>query len=241
MHLLDVSSVTFIGAQALLAPGFVLAIWLIVRERRRDAAILLGWWIAITLAFALRLPTTFQHGRYEMPVLPATLLLGWWGTWRLGRLLAERSALIGRVGGRAWALAFALLTLVFWWRGAAAFAADASAMDCIGVQTAQWLARNTHSGDALAVHDIGAVGYYVADRPLVDLAGLITPDVIPFIRDEARLMDYIVDRRAAYVVSSDAWHARLLSDPRLHFVYGSNCPAVIAAGGYQIGVYRLEP
>ena len=35
----------------------------------------------------------------------------------------------------------------------------------------------------VAAHDIGALGY-LDDHQLVDLAGLITPEVIPFMLDE---------------------------------------------------------
>ena len=235
-----VGSVPFVGAQALLLPGFVVGLWLALRERRVVPLVLLAWWLADTVAYAVRLPVIYQHGRYEMPVLPVLLLVGLWGSWRLSHWLLAHSGLLARVMSRAWKIAFVFLLLVFWLRGGIAFATDANVMDCIGVRTARWLAANTTPGDRLAVHDIGAVGYMLPGRSLVDLAGLISPAVIGFIRDEPRLLAYIIDQDAAYLVTSDAWHARMLSDPRVRLVFRSDCPVAREEGGYEIGVYRVS-
>ena len=223
----------------MLAPGFLLAVWLIVKERRWDAALLLGWWLAIALVYTVRLPSTFQHGRYEMPMLPGTIILGLWGTWRLRGYL--RGEAVQRVLTRSWKLAFALVLIAFWFQGASAIATDAEIMDCMVVKTAQWLEANTQPKDIIAVHDIGAAGNYLRDRTLLDLAGLITPDVIPFISEEPRLMQYILVHQATYLVTSAAWHPEMIVDPHAQPAYVGYCPIVRAAGGYEMGIYRVTP
>jgi hypothetical protein len=55
------------------------------------------------------------------------------------------------------------------------------------------------------VHDIGAMGYF-SDRELIDLAGLINPEVIPFIRDEEKIHDYMLKKNAAYFVGFNDWY-----------------------------------
>ena len=239
VHLFELLTITFIGAQALLVPGFLLAVWLIVKEHRWDAALLLGWWLAIALVYTVRLPSTFQHGRYEMPMLPGTIILGLWGTWRLRGYLRGES--VQRVLTRSWKLAFALVLIAFWFQGASAIATDAEIMDCMVVKTAQWLDVNTKPKDIIAVHDIGAAGYYLRDRTLLDLAGLITPDVIPFISDEPRLMQYILAHQATYLVTSAAWHPEMIVDPHAQPAYVGYCPIVRAAGGYEMGIYHVTP
>jgi hypothetical protein len=67
------------------------------------------------------------------------------------------------------------------------------------VETATWVKANIPPDALLAVHDIGALGYHVPN-PLVDLAGLITPEVVPFIRDEARLAQYLDETGADYLI-----------------------------------------
>jgi hypothetical protein len=239
VHLFDLLTITFIGAQVLLVPGFLLGIWLIVKERRWDAALLLGWWLAIALVYTVRLPSTFQHGRYEMPMIPGTIILGLWGTWRLRDYVPRGS--VQRIVTRAFQIAFALLLVAFWIRGASAIATDAEIMNCMVVETAVWLEANTQPKDVIAVHDIGAAGYFLRDRTLLDLAGLITPDVIPFIRDEPRLMQFILAHQATYLVTSAAWHPQLIVDSHVQPAYVGYCPIVRRAGGYEMGIYRVTP
>ena len=119
------------------------------------------------------------------------------------------------------------------------FGRDVQMIQSDMVVAAKWLAANVPSGQLVAVHDIGAVGYYLSDHPLVDLAGLITPDVIPFVRDEARLAQYIRAHKAAYLVTSDAWHPHLIHEPGISLVFQGTCPLVTQEGGYSIGVYRI--
>ncbi|HKJ37402.1 MAG TPA: hypothetical protein VJ972_01385, partial [Anaerolineales bacterium] len=60
----------------------------------------------------------------------------------------------------------------------------------------------------LGVHDIGAIGYFT-QNPIIDLAGLITPDVVPFIRDETRLSEYLDGQDAQYLVTFPSWYPQL--------------------------------
>ena len=91
----------------------------------------------------------------------------------------------------------------------------------------------------IAVHDVGAAGYYLQDHQLLDLAGLIAPDVIPFLRDQPRLMEYILAHHTAYLETSAAWHPLLLQDPRVQPVHINDCPVARSEGGYVLGVYRI--
>ena len=95
------------------------------------------------------------------------------------------------------------------------------------------------ANDTIALHDVGAAGYTLSNRRLLDLAGLITPDVIPFVRDEVRLMQYIRAHKAAYLVTSDAWHPHLVQEPDVSLVFEGTCPLVVQEGGYSIGIYRI--
>jgi hypothetical protein len=106
------------------------------------------------------------------------------------------------------------------------------------VATAQWLAEHTGSDDLLAVHDIGAVGYFTR-RPLLDLAGLITPKVIPIIRDEAALFEFVKSRQAEYLVTFPSWYRELTARPELHLIYSTGAPWAPQAGGDNMAVYRL--
>jgi hypothetical protein len=78
-----------------------------------------------------------------------------------------------------------LLLGCFLW-GARFYADDVSFIEEEMVATAKWIAANTPADAVIAAHDIGALGYFDRHR-ILDLAGLVSPEVVPFIRDETRL------------------------------------------------------
>ena len=47
----------------------------------------------------------------------------------------------------------------------------------------RWLCQNTPERSSIATPDIGALGYF-GRRRVVDLAGLVTPDMVPFLQRE---------------------------------------------------------
>jgi hypothetical protein len=79
--------------------------------------------------------------------------------------------------------------------------------------------KNVLPDALLAVHDIGALGYFVPN-PILDLAGLITPEVVPFIRDEARLAEYLAVESADYVIVFVSDYPNLTSQRTPVFVAG---------------------
>jgi hypothetical protein len=251
---------SLVGAQVLLVPGFL---WQIVSLLRRirtahrscpenedyqmpgpDFALMIllpvAWWFVHHLIYALRLPVGYQHGRYLMPTLPILLLYGIVGTTRWVRRSGgtpDRSWV--RVLHRALVLALCCLFVAFLILGGRAFAEDVCIIGCEMVDVALWLRDNTPPGALVAAHDIGAIGYW-SERPLIDLAGLVTPEVIPFIRDEGRLLAYLVQQGADYVVTFPSWYPSLVGNDRLVPVYRSDCLETRTKGGDNMVVYRIR-
>jgi hypothetical protein len=231
---------TLVGAQVLLLPGFAYALYQAIRRRDWPSLLPPAWWLAFLSAYALRLPVDYQHGRYAMPSIPILLLYGSWGT---AALLQPRSRQLAvRVLSRAAPAAIALLTLIFCLRGALAYRDDVAFIHNEMVATARWLNENTQPGDLIAVHDIGAVGY-LTDRPLLDLAGLITPEVIPFMTDAQRLAAWMAEEGADYVVffgDFSPTYALLADDPRLAQRYCTGYDWTRAAGHENMCVYQIQ-
>ncbi|HSR29317.1 MAG TPA: hypothetical protein VLY63_02045, partial [Anaerolineae bacterium] len=186
---------TLVGGQALLIPGFLYAAYRLVRRKDWAAVLPLVWWMAFISVYAWRLPVSYQHGRYVIPTIPLLVVYGTWGTALLFRPCSHQ--LWMRVLSRAMPVAIALLALIFWVRGAQVYRDDVGVIEGEMVATAHWLNEHTSPDDLIAVHDIGAVGY-LTDRPLLDLAGLITPEVIPFMTDAERLAGWMNQQGAAY-------------------------------------------
>lgn len=206
-RLARVFAAPLIGAQALLIPGVIVTAWALVRRISDPKMWLrlapLVWVVAHLGLYGLRLPVTYQHGRYEMPVIPALIALGVGGTAALLRW--DDARLWPRVLSRAATLAIVILQLAFVVLGARAYATDVAIVEGEMVRVAHWLEANAAPDDLVAAHDIGAIGY-LARQPILDLAGLVSPEVIPFIRDETRLEALIRQRGAAYLVTFPSWY-----------------------------------
>jgi hypothetical protein len=99
-----------------------------------------------------------------------------------------------------WNVLTGVLCLAFWLVGANAYAQDVTLIESEMVASAKWVAVNVPQGDIIAAHDIGALGYYDS-HDLIDLAGLISPDVIPFIRDEERLAEFLDYQGVSYLIA----------------------------------------
>jgi len=234
-----------VGAQVLLVPGFVYGL---VRccsaseslSARRGMVLLGSWFLAHLTLYALRLPVVYQHGRYEMPVIPALILVGVTGTAQLLEQIAQPR--LANLVKPATLAAGGLLGLAFLVIGAQAYAADVGFIQGEMVATARWLDEQTPPGSLIAVHDIGAVSYFTR-HPLLDLAGLVSPQVIPFMTDPVQLLDYMQTQGAAYAAFFPDWssaYRQLAADRRLEPVNTTGYPWTLDQGRANLTVYRLK-
>ncbi len=87
------------------------------------------------------------------------------------------------------------------------------------IDLALWLKRNTLENSLIALHDIGAVGYF-SGRNMLDLVGLVNPEITRYYLDaqskraiplsERRIIDYLKEKRPDYLVMFAEWD-RLLN------------------------------
>ncbi|MCS7071520.1 MAG: hypothetical protein NZM00_08450, partial [Anaerolinea sp.] len=207
----------------------------------RSALILalpLLWGCGLILLYAAWLPLPFQHGRYVIPALPALIVAGVIGT---GLLLTwARQILLVRAATRALALAAVLLFMVFViGPGRAAHQLDVDIIQQEMVAAAGYIAENLPPHELLVIHDIGAVGYF-APRPLLDIAGLINPEVVPLIGNPDGLWNLMAARGGRYLLAfADQIPNDDPSDPRLCPIYQSPGDAAIRAGGTKMVLYAL--
>jgi hypothetical protein len=231
------------GGQLLLVPGLVTFVIVAVRKlgsQRRAVWLLLPplWGVALIGLYTATLPLPFQHSRYVIPALPALIVAGVIGTGWMLRW--GRAALIARVLTRSAALAAALMFAVFAFGvGAQAYRQDVAIIDQEMVEPAHWIADNMPAESLLAVHDIGAVGYFT-QRPLLDIAGLISPEFIPTIADSNAMWALLAARGARYLMAMpDQVPGADADDARLCPVYQSEGRAAVGAGGEKMTIYAL--
>lgn len=252
LRFLDLLRVSLGGAEAgwqgmssahlLLVPGLLLAGWRSLQADWRRGRLLhllpLLWAGGHVLAYAWRLPVTYQHGRYLWAALPVWILYGLAG-W--GDLLwqGKRWSRIGRLLRQTAPLVFAVMLLLFFMLGAQAYASDVGFIQNEMVDVAYWLRENTAPDTLIAAHDIGAIGYF-AQRPLLDLAGLVSPQVISLLADEAALARYVRQSNAEYLVTAPGWpYEELTTRGDVRLIYSTDYAWTREQGLNNMEVYAL--
>ncbi len=227
----------------LLLPGLIVATWHALRadwaQRRLLFLLPLLWAGGHVFLYAWRLPVTFQHGRYLIPIMPVWILYGLAG-WVLvllyGSSESTRTLWLGQQVAR---LSFTCIMLFFLLQGALAFATDVAIVEGEMVTVAGWLATNTPPDALIASHDIGAIGYF-AERPLLDLAGLISPEVIPLLESEPALAQYILSSEAQYLVTAPGWpYTEITDQPSTLLRFTTHYEITKEQGLNNMAVYQL--
>lgn len=245
------------GGQVALMPGIVMYVgWRLRAWSAKPSQILIIWELAcwmlplvwavgLIVLYAWRLPADYQHGRYVLPALPALVMMGSAGLCIALRFIADPLKPITmvwrmhRVVVRAWAITILLLYAYYLVAGREIYRVDVAIIDGEMVTAAHWIRDNLPPDDLLAIHDIGAVGYFAA-RPMLDIAGLITPQVVPLIGQPDALWAFMQDRGTMYLLAfPNQIPGGRVDDPRLCAVYSTNAAVTQQVGHANMQVYRL--
>jgi hypothetical protein len=226
--------------QLLVGPGVVLLpglyIWLKAAVDRRKWSVFAAtiWCVGYLGLYVSRLPV-YQHGRYIMPAMPIIFLFGFFGF-----IEFVNSKKLNRYHWFAqtfWQGSAVAVTFLFVILGARSYSQDVALIESEMVVTAKWVADELPADAVIAAHDIGALGYF-DDHKIIDLAGLISPEVIPFIRDEKRLAEYLNQSGAEYLIAFPDFYPRLVqsADP----VFESKGLIAPALDQKNMAVFRWE-
>lgn len=232
------------AAHLVLLPGVITAVYLALQQdaqkRRLFYLVPLLWAAGHVFLYAWRLPVTYQHGRYLLPIMPVWIVYGLAG-WRslLGWL--PMTPHIGNLVRLATTAIFVILQIIFLVLGWPAYVNDVAVIEGEMVDVAHWLAENTAPDALIAAHDIGAIGYF-AERPLLDLAGLISPEVVPMLADEQALAQYILQSKATYLVTAPGWtYTEVVKSTQVQLLYSTGFVLTQEQGLNNMAVYQLRP
>jgi len=135
-------------------------------------------------------------------------------------------------------LALAIVTLP---AAASRYAWAVQNINAMQVEIGRWVAANTPPRARLALNDVGAIAY-VSRRPVLDLMGLVTPEVVPYRRQgEEGVVRYVLERCPDYVIVFPAWFPRLSArTDLLEPVHRVRLERWEVTGGSEMVVYRLR-
>ncbi len=181
-----------------------------------------------------------------MPLIPCQGVCLAAGIQGLPRLLRRRPST--RLSSRAvWAVLLGLFSVgATGWRMpvmARLTAANVDNVNHMHVALGRWAAEHTPPDALLAVNDIGAIAYF-SQRPVLDLAGLVSPEVVPILhrpdRDE-RLAELLVERDVQYVIIFPNWFPGLAARrDLLEPIHEVRLDHNTIAGGDTMVVYRVR-
>jgi hypothetical protein len=225
-----------IGSNLLLLPGFIFCIYESVRGKNVTKLAYIMWTLSFLLIYAVKLPVTYQHGRYLIPIIPVYLSLAIPGMMRLLENIQLMKT--GWVLGRVWIFSTILVSFGFSILGARAYASDVAVIESEMVETSKWIDQNTSENSVIAAHDIGALGYF-GNRKVVDLAGLINPEVVNIVTNSIALRKYIDESEIHFLMTFPFWYMPPLLDES-HSIYISPFTYSIEEGGERMEVYKID-
>ena len=215
------------GPLMLLVPSMGFAIYRALSARKMDFLYPLAWPLILIGLYAVALPAIYHHGRYLMPLIPLLVVYGVEGLSKLLEKLPVKSLLRPTM----W-LTLGAMIFVLWVNGASTFALQTELLNDSHMQAARWVDVNTPMDAIIATHDIGIVGY-ITQRQIVDLAGLVTPQVIPIMGDQIKLAEYVRERHVTYLIVFSGYYREMLAELDTRLLYSPNM--------VNLNALQLEP
>ena len=225
---------------------FVALIDFIMRIVRRENISLLFpafFVLGMILTYWIELPFLYQDGRYIIPTIPFFLIVSVYGMRRLFQWLIQilGSPMMIRFGNVMTLTLFLLAILI------GVFKIGQKRREYFEtcryiydrqVAAANWIAKNTPENSVVATHDIGAIAFY-GKRRIVDMVGLVSPEMIPNIGDLGKLESYIRAQKTTHVATLRNWFELVNQNPIFHT--DEQQPEIMEIVEYRPNVTHIVP
>ena len=147
------------------------------------------WLFGLPVAYSVMAgagrPNLGNFGRYLFPLFPMLILVGCLGLDAATRNFPKRLR-VGPVDLRNRLLLAGLVllpTVLGVLPGLQRYLTNVSNVQDTDVAVARWLAKELPVDARIAVQDIGAIAYF-APQPLIDMVGIVNPEILPYIRGD---------------------------------------------------------
>ncbi|MBK8550857.1 MAG: tetratricopeptide repeat protein [Ignavibacteria bacterium] len=202
------------GAYYVLMIGFLMSVIRLIHDiytkKYNPNTIYIVFILALVFIYWLKLPYAHRFGRYMMPIIPFFILLSVTGFRDFAKLLNKFSGnpLFARIIFYIWTGIIFFMGMKDYDESKALYATECKYIYQRQVSAALWLKKNTTEKDVIATHDVGAIGYY-SGRKIVDVAGLVTPELINKINDADYvkfMTKYLKDNKVTYLAFLREWY-----------------------------------
>ncbi|HEY5573172.1 MAG TPA: hypothetical protein VIK64_09205 [Anaerolineales bacterium] len=121
------------------------------------------------------------------------------------------------------------------------FAGQVKNIQEMQVQMGRWAATSTPQDAYIATNDIGAIAYF-SERRILDVVGLVSPEVIPYLRSGERgLFSLLASKRPHYIIVYPNWYPHMARmQPLFVPVYSIAIEPNLICGGRMMVVYRAN-
>lgn len=218
-YLFEFTMMLALGLNVLLLPALLFLLQAPTNQKR-PFYLPLAWVGALLMTYVITFPVIYHHMRYMMPTLPFLVMLGVAGTaYQFRRNRAVGWVQLGLSG--VFAVALALF-------GMNVFAWNVQNVNAQHIRVANWLATNTPTAAQVAADDIGAIGYF-SGRYVVDLYGLVTPEILPYLRGRQSLAPFVCNKGVEYLAVFPHTHPEFAALPldelfRAHLDFNTSTP-----------------
>jgi hypothetical protein len=176
--------------------------------RRREALLFAFFWLPFIVMYFALFPGGLTHYwyRYQHVFLPAIAVFGAGGAVSLLRGMRWRAWDLLSAGVIGVVLVGAVVLQYNGFRNH--YADDVTINEHRQVGLAKYLRDVVPPGATIATHDIGTIGYF-SDRAVIDLVGLIEPDVVGY-HEGRQLREYVERVQPDYIAVFMSWEDRYL-------------------------------
>ena len=220
-------------------------LWLLWRQGGRRLLFPAAALVLHPLAMALLAPYRgpgFQEGRYSIQLLPlaaavASMPLAALMSW--GAASSAPPSVAWRLP-RAFAAGLVIAALAGLWPAATQYGWGVQNIEAMQVPLGHWVAANTPRDARLALNDVGAIAF-LSRREVVDVMGLVTPDILPYRRDgELGVLRYLEGVACPdYLIVFPGWFPRLTAmEERFTPVHRVRLARNTVAGAAEMVVYE---
>jgi tetratricopeptide (TPR) repeat protein len=218
------------GAYGIMMVGFIFSVlkmfYDLSKKKYNQNILYIAFVFALVFVYWLKMPYAHRFGRYMMPIIPFFILVSGIGFRDLLKLssgfLKSRNIVIGLY------IVISAIILVLsvkdYYENKKEYSGNCKYISDRQVAAAMWIKNNTNENDVIATHDVGAIGFYCG-RKIVDVAGLVTPELITKINDKnynAYLTEYLKKSGVTYVAFLREWYRIVNQNPMFSTIDVSN-------------------